>query len=130
MSPVLVGRNLTISNDTLAFREGMIVSKFTKSKKSKGYDLDHCLKDNVDLLNQSFLARGHPTLEEIVKEKALNCDCNKWMGHVNLLSVYGEPKSWIMEIKTDSLIIKKITNVDRDPDDSVQTEKVASYKWE
>jgi hypothetical protein len=120
---------VVIKGDELQFIESGVVSKFTKSKKSNGYDLEHYYKDNVDLLNKAFVSRGYPKLEEIVQEKILNCDCNKWMGHVDLLSVRGAPKSWIIEMKDDSLHILKVTNADRDPDDPVETEKVGSYKW-
>ncbi|GCC52389.1 hypothetical protein SanaruYs_26260 [Chryseotalea sanaruensis] len=113
----------------LQFIEGNVLSKFTKSNKSTGYDLNHYYEDNVDLLNRAFTARGYPKLEEIVKESTLKCVCNKWMSRQNVLYVYGAPKSWIIEMKNDSVQIFRITNTDRDPDDSVRTEKVASYKW-
>lgn len=118
-----------VEDKELQFIEGNAVSKFTKSKKSTGYDLNHYYEDNVDLLNGAFTARGYPKLEEIVKEGSLKCDCNKWMSRQNVLYVKGAPKSWIIEMKSDSVQILRITNTDRDPDDPVQTEKVASYKW-
>lgn len=119
---------LIIKDNELHFTENNTLSKFTKSK-ANGYDLQHEVLDNVALLNKSFTARGYSKLEEIVNEDSLRCDCNKWMGKVDMLYVKGAPKSWIMSLKNDSLTIQKITNVDRDPDDPVQTVKVASYKW-
>lgn len=120
---------VVVKDKELQFVEGNAVSNFTKSKKSSGYNLDHYFTDNVDLLNGAFTARGYPKLEEIVKENTLKCDCNKWMARQNVLYVKGAPKSWIIEMKNDSVQILRITNPDRDPDDPVQTEKVASYKW-
>lgn len=120
---------IIVNEKELQFVEGSSISKFTRSKQSEGYDLDHYYKDNVALLNKAFAARGYPQLGEIVREDSLNCDCNKWMGRQNVLYVKGAPKSWIIEMKDDSLQILKITNTDRDPDDPVQTEKIASYKW-
>ena len=113
----------------LRFIEGSIVSGFVKSKKSNEYNLDHYFDDNVDLLNKALTTKGYPKLEEIVKENALKCDCNKWMGRKNVLFVQGSPKSWIIEMKNDSLQISKIVNTDRDPDDLVEVENLASYKW-
>lgn len=118
-----------VEDKELQLIEGNAVSKFTKSKKSTGYDLNHYYEDNVDLLNGAFTARGYAKLEEIVKENELKCDCNKWMSRLNVLYVKGAPKSWIIEMKNDSVQILRITNTDRDPDDPVQTKKVASYKW-
>lgn len=120
---------IIISGAELQFIENDIQSKFIQSKKSKDYDVQHSQTDNVNLLDEAFTTRGYPKLEEIVKENALSCDCNKWMKNVNVLYVKGAPKSWIMEIRNDSLVIEKITNVDRDPDDPVQTKRVNSYKW-
>lgn len=120
---------LVIKGEELQFIEDNLLSKFAKSKKSKGYNVQHYLVDNVNLLNESFVARKYPKLEKIVKEDSLRCDCNKWMGNVNLLSVKGAPRHWIMEIKSDSLQIYKITNVNADPDDSVETKKIIGYKW-
>jgi hypothetical protein len=119
---------LVLKGKELEFIENDIVSKFSKSKYNE-YNAQHYLNDNVNLVNQSFVARGYPTLENILKENSLNCDCNKSMGNVNIVYVQGAAKSWIMTIKNDSLEINKITNTDKDPDDPVQTEKVSGYKW-
>lgn len=118
-----------LKDKELQFVEGNTVSNFVISNKSDGYDLDHYFDDNVDLLNEAFTARGYPKLEEIVKESPLKCDCNKWMSRQNVLYVKGAPKSWIIEMKNDSVQILRITNTERDPDDPVKTKKVASYKW-
>jgi len=118
-----------VKGEELQFIEGNTSSKFIKSITTNGYSVDHYFTDNVKLLNQSFTARGYSKLEEIVNDDSLRCHCNNWLGKVNLLSVKGAPKSWIIEMKNDSVQILRITNTDRDPDDPVQTEKVASYKW-
>lgn len=120
---------IVIQDKELQFVEGGSVSRFTKSQKSNEYNLDHYLEDNVDFLNDAFVARGYPKLEMILKENTLKCDCNKWMGGKNVLYVKGAPKSWIIEMKNDSVQILRITNTDRDPDDPVETERVSSYKW-
>lgn len=120
---------LIIKGEQLQFIENDTLSKFAKSKEAKGYNVQHYLDDNVTLLNEAFTSRKYPKLEKIVNEDSLKCDCNKWLGNVNVLYVKGAPKSWIMEIRNDTLIIKKITNFDRDPDDPIQTEKVVGYMW-
>jgi hypothetical protein len=120
---------LVIKGEELQFIENSLVSKFSKSREPKEYNPQHYLKDNISLVNQSFVARGYSTLEKILNENSLSCDCNKWMGSINMIYVKGVAKSWIMTIKGDSLEIKKITNSDRDPDDPVQTDKVTSLKW-
>ena len=121
---------LQINYDTLFLTVNNKLSKFIQSGISKEFDRQFYLQDNVKLLNESFAKRGYPRLEEIVDNDSLKCDCNKWMGNVNILYVKGKPLSWIIEMIGDSLQIKKIVNIDRDPDDPVQTEKVNSYKWE
>lgn len=120
---------IVVNGDELRLTEGATTLTFSPSTTSKKYNVQHYLTDNVQLLNEAFAMRGYPKMEEIVKADTLRCDCNKWMGNIDLLYVKGAPRSWIMEMTKDSLIISKITNADRDPDDSVQTERVSSYKW-
>lgn len=119
-----------LKNDTASFFDDGKTTKFTGSPTSKTYDLSHYYKDNVKLLNDALRSRGYLELEKILKRDSLHCDCNKWMGHVNLVSVQDAPASWILSIENDSLKIRTIVNnSDRDPDDPVETQLLASYKW-
>lgn len=118
-----------VKENELRFIEGNSMSKFIKSKKSNSYDLNHYYKENVALLNEAFTARSYPRLEQIVNENNLNCTCNKWMGGINLLSVQGAPQAWTIELRNDSLLINRVINIDKDPDDPLQTERLAGYKW-
>ncbi len=104
---------VTLKNDTASISIGGKTDKFVRSLSSKTYDLDHYYKDNIKLLNEAFHFRGYLELEKILKRDSLNCDCNKWMGHVNLVSVQGAPAAWILSIERDSLKIRTIVNPER-----------------
>jgi len=88
-------------------------------------------KFNIELLNKAFLNRGYLNLEKIVQYDSLACYCNKWKGKINFLYSLGEPQSWILEIKNDSLFINTVTypNEDPDPDDTIIPKKFKAYKW-
>jgi hypothetical protein len=120
---------LIIRNDSLYLIEKDVLSKFIKSEMSEEYAAQHIQIDNVNLLNKSLAARKYPKLEQIVNQDSLRCECNKWLANSNVLFVKGKPKSWIIKMVNDSLQIMEIINVERDPDDPVQTKKIASYKW-
>jgi len=120
---------IVIKKDSIYFIEKNMQSVFYKTNYSGKYNIQHYLFDNVDLLNKSLTKRGYPKLENIVRYDSLNCECNKWKGNVNMLSVDGKPQSWILEIKNDSLYINTITNIDPDPDDTLVTKKFKVYKW-
>ena len=120
---------IEISNDSLYLTKNDTISRFIKSNTVVGYDSQHHSKDNVELLNKSLIARGYPTLEEIVDHDSLNCNCNKWIGKVNLLSVKGHPLHWVITIEDNNLNFYKDTNSGRDPSDPMITEKIKSFKW-
>lgn len=120
---------LIIKGDSLYFIENNVLSKFIKSDNCKVFDAQHHMVDNVKLLNESLAVHGYQNLERIVNHDSLRCECNKWMGNINVLFVKGGPQSWILEIRDDSLQIRRIINVDKDPDDAFQTEKLINYKW-
>ena len=122
--------NLIIENDTLSFIENGNVLKFTKSTNVKG-DNQCYVVDNVSILNESFIKRNYPKLEEIVKQDSLWLDCNKWMNNINLLSVKSKTQSWMLEIKNDSLFINVISypNDDPHPDDPFISERFKVFKW-
>ncbi len=120
---------IVVRGNQLELFEGSSVSRYKRSAKIGDYGLDHYLQDNVDLLNDALKERGFATLEEILKTNFLRCDCNKWMGRQNVLSIKGAPQSWVIEMRNDSLHILRITNPDKDPDDPFQTEKIVSYNW-
>jgi hypothetical protein len=124
-----VWAKIIIKDKVLTFMEKGRISEFVASTVTEGVRWNHYFLDNVVLLNQSFHARGFVSLDSIVHEDSLRCFCNNWMNGVNLLSVEGAPKSWVMEIEGDSLRILKVTNPEKDPDDPVQTQLVAAYKW-
>lgn len=112
--------NLVVDGITAVFE------RFEISEESNGDLYSNAI---VDILNRAFIKRGFETLHDLLGEKALHCNCNKWMGGVDQIYVPGQPKSWILEINVDSLEISKILNTDRDPDDPVQTQKMKSFKW-
>jgi hypothetical protein len=120
---------LLIKGDTLSFIENNVLSKFKRMRELKDFDKKQYIEYNVSLLDKAFTLRGYPTLEEIIGQKSLICECNKWMGNTNILYIKGEPKSWVLEIVNDSLQISKIVNIESDPDDPLKTEKIKSYKW-
>lgn len=120
---------IIIKKDSIVLTENNIRSVFYKANHSNDYNLQHYLFDNVDLLNKSFAKRGYPKLEDIVKADSLICECNKWNGSVNMLSIEGKPQSWILEFKGDSLYINTITNIDAEPDDTLVTDGFKVYKW-
>ncbi|MGB4849831.1 MAG: hypothetical protein WBP41_18035 [Saprospiraceae bacterium] len=107
-------------------------SVFYESNNSVHFNIQHYLLDNVVLVNKSLNQRGYPKLEDIVKDDSLICECNKWKGKINLLSVVGKAQSWILEIKNDSLFIDRGTysNEDPDPDDPILHEKYKAYRWQ
>jgi len=120
---------LLIAGDTLNFIENNILSKFEKMEGLKHFDAKQHVEYNVNLLDKAFILRGYPTLDEIVAQKSLKCECNKWMGNTNMLYVKGKPKSWILKLVNDSLKINEIVNIDRDPDEPIKTKNIKSYKW-
>ena len=123
---------LLIKKDSIYLIENATQSVFYKTNNSNKYNTQHYLFDNVDLLNKSLAKRGYPRIEEIVKDDSLICECNKWKGNINLLSVEGKPQSWILELKNDSLFINTVTypNEDPDPDDPIIPKKFKTYKWQ
>ena len=120
---------LLIAGDTLNFIENNKLSRFEKMGELKNFDAKQYVEYNVSLLDKAFTLRGYPTLEEIVAQKELKCECNEWMENTNMLYVKGEPKSWILELVNDSLNINEIINIDRDPDEPVKIRNVKTYKW-
>jgi hypothetical protein len=123
---------LLIKKDSIYFIENTTQSVFYKTNSSNKYNIQHYGFDNVDLLNKSLATRGYPRIEDIVKDDSLTCECNKWKGNINLLSVEGKPQSWILELKNDSLFINTVTypNDDPDPDDPIISKKFKAYKWQ
>lgn len=120
---------IIVKDEELKFTQGNKSSVFIQPKTTKSQDPYHYVVDNVTLLNDAFTSRGYPALDKILNEDSLRCDCNKWIGGRNVLYVKGAPKSWIITMRDKYLVIDRITNVDRDPDDSVQIEKVIDFKW-
>jgi hypothetical protein len=125
----LVWARINIGNSNLQFIGDNMEVDFSKSKTVNGYNVNHSGTDNVFYLNKALRARGYENLENIVGTEPLMCDCNKWMGGQNLMYVKGQSKLWIIETRNDSLRILKVTNPEKDPDDPVQTQLVAAYKW-
>lgn len=122
---------LVIRKDSICFIENNTQSVFYKTINSVRYNIQQYKFDNVDLLNKSLTKRGYPKLEKIVQYDSLACYCNKWKGKINFLYSLGEPQSWILEIKNDSLFINTVTypNEDPDPDDPIIPKKFKVYKW-
>ncbi|GAB1403426.1 hypothetical protein MASR1M74_06040 [Lentimicrobium sp.] len=120
---------IEIKNDTLHLFDNNTLSKFIKSHECSELNAQHYKKANVHLLNKALEARGYPKIEEIVNQDYLMFECNKWINNSNVLYVKGKPNAWIIDILNDSLEIKEIINMDRDPEEPVQTKKIQNYKW-
>jgi hypothetical protein len=104
-------RKIVFDSDTLYLIDS------TKSRKGTRFIRNINLSDvydngkiNVILLNKELSARNYPSLETIVEKDSLQCDCNKWIGGVNLLAASGVTNKWILERTVDSLIIFEKVN--------------------
>jgi mRNA degradation ribonuclease J1/J2 len=87
-------------------------------------------KENISLLNKAFLKRRLDSLETILNVKSLNCHCNNDLGKMNFVwSDNDSLKSWILEMRADSLQISTIVKKDSDIGDSIFTKKVVRYNW-
>ena len=122
---------LLIKEDSVCLIENRKQLVFCNMCSSTGYNTQHYLRTNIDLLNKSFAQRGYSTIEEIVGDDSLIFECNKWKGNVNILSVLGKSKSWILKISNDSLFIDLVTypSDDPDPDDPIIPKKFKTFKW-
>ncbi len=121
---------LIFSGDSLFLKYNNIQGKFVNLPKGQFENSEDPYElANVLLLNDQFVKRKRPSLVRILKEDELRCHCDHWLTDVNFLFVKGALKSWILELSGDYLLIKEITNVDREPDDPITTKKVARYKW-
>jgi hypothetical protein len=81
--------------------------------------------ENVMLINRALKKSGYPSLNTTLSEDSLRCACNKG---VNMVSVKGKPKAWILEKGKDILYIYKIINEDADPDEAIVKKKIYQYK--
>lgn len=126
-----VWAQLLIKNDSIYLTENNTRFTFYKTNHSIKYDIQHYKPDNIDLLNKALSKRGYPKIEEIVESDSLACYCNKWKGNVNFLYSLTESKSWLLELKNDSLFIDLVTypSDDPDPDDPIIPKKFKSFKW-
>ena len=87
------------------------------------------LKQNVLLLNKSFLKRGYPTLEKIIGD-SLSCDCNKELGGVNMITSDANHKAWLIEQNHDSVFLYRLLNCDeKSVPFKINKEFVNKYKW-
>lgn len=123
---------IIVERDSIYFFEKNSKSVFCQSNNSKKYDVQHYRIDNVNLINRSLNRRGYQKLETIVGYDSLACYCNKWKGKINFLRSLANPKSWVLEIKNDSLFIDFVTypSDDPDPDDPIIPKKFRAYKWQ
>jgi hypothetical protein len=98
---------------------------------SESFNKYQYLKQNVDLLNKSFHKRKYPSLENILKEDSLNCNCNKELGKVNLLWVEGRDKSWILEQNKGNIYLYDYVNSadDRSIPPKIDKRLIKSFKW-
>lgn len=115
--------------DTLHLCENGVISKYVQTGTSSRLDNNSHLTDNVSLINKAFTDRGYATLNKILLQDTLQCDCNKWLGGINLLSIKGKSDSWVLEQIKDSLLIYKAINEESDPDDPIIKERIHEYKW-
>jgi len=56
-----------------------------------------------------LLKNQNQTLETILKQNSLTCNCNPELGTINLVS--GNKNAWILEKRGNSLFIYKWTNI-------------------
>jgi len=115
--------------DTLHLCENGVISKYVQTGFSSRLDNNSHLTDNVSLINKAFTDRGYATLNKILLQDTLQCDCNKWLGGINLLSIKGKSDTWVLEQIKDSLLIYKVINEESDPDDPIIKEMIHEYKW-
>ncbi len=83
---------------------------------------------NLKLINNALKERGYESLERILQQPSLQCECNKWLKK-NIVYVKGLPLVWVLGVENDSLKISKILNVDRDPDDLLKLNIIRSFYW-
>jgi len=119
--------SLFLSGDTLTVLEKKDKMIFVSGNSDK-YDENQYGKQNTKLLNVAFKDRGYDTLEKTLNQDSLDCFCNKWIGKINLISVTGKEKAWIIEQHKDSTYIYVITN-NPGPDDSIVKKLFKKYKW-
>lgn len=100
---------IVLKDDTLTFfnknNEKLVFANFGNSLADDEYQYT---KENIILLNESFQKRQYESLNKILGQNILYCDCNKELGGVNLVS--GGKKSWILEQRNDSLYIFNYLN--------------------
>jgi hypothetical protein len=121
--------SISFNKDTLYFYEEDMFSKFILTGTCRRLDNTSVLIDNAKLINKAFINKGFTSLNEILTQDTLQCDCNKWIGGLNFLSIKGKPNSWVLEQVNDSLFIYKVINIESDPDDPIIKKKIYSYKW-
>ncbi len=118
---------------TLLLKENTLCFFDKKNKKStfKKYGNAQYLKQNVLLLNKAFMKRGYSLLEKTFNEDSLNCSCNKELGIINLVTVNGSDKSWILEQENDSVFIYDFTNSSdgKTVPPRINKKLLKKYKW-
>jgi hypothetical protein len=125
---------LRLKGDTLYIDQDNSESTFVRYHIPARNISDPYQKENIILLDEALKRRKYPALEDLLKEDSLSCDCNNWMGQVNLISAMGEDrgKSWILELRSGNLLIYYISNISNrpeNPDDRVERKLIKKYKW-
>lgn len=88
-------------------------------------------KQNIKIINNAFVRRGYLPLERILNQDSLSCNCNNELGGVNLITVNGYTKCWIIEQKGDSIYVYYFVN---SSDDKIvpfiiNKKLIEKYKW-
>jgi hypothetical protein len=123
---------LTLSGDTLLLIDSISSKKFIKSTIPFDFSKNQypSYLDNITLLNNALLSRGYPSIQTILEEDSLGCNCNAWLGNINMIYSYKTRKSWVLEIYNGFLHIYKITNtLESDPLDPILKKEIKRLKW-
>jgi len=119
---------LRLNNDTLIVSDKIGYRKYIKY--SMFFNTDYTGFVNVSLLNKALSLRAYPSIQTILKEDSLSLSCNGGIGNINVISSYKKRKSWILEISSGYLYIKKIINSGPDPLKPINTKLIRKLKWE
>ncbi|MES2064839.1 MAG: hypothetical protein V4456_23180 [Bacteroidota bacterium] len=120
---------ILLNKDSLYLYAHNVKTKYVKIGTSNKLDNYNYQAENIHIINNALKKNGHPSLNKILSENLLSCECNKAVDRrVNMVSVKGKPDAWVLERDKDSLYIYKIMNADADPDDAIVKKKIYQYK--
>lgn len=121
---------LQIVSDTLYYYDNYSNTKIAYINYGSAGDNDWAYdKEHIRLLDKAFDMRNYPSLEKILNNDSISCNCNPELGVINLISSKGN--GWILEQKNGYLFIYKWTNIPKEKVGDLKIEKqlLKSYKW-